>query len=63
MTESVKFTDRWLRVLSLQTVDLGFLYFIFHFHFHFIFPISLFLEQLGLKLEVICYTVTSVTIW
>ena len=47
----------------LQEVD--FIYFIFLSHFYFSFDlllIFLFLEQLGLELEVISHTVTSVTI-
>jgi len=51
-------------VSSSQTVDLVFLYFI-HFYFYFLFVLfSHFsiLEQLGLGLEVIGHTVTSVTI-
>jgi len=52
-------------VSSSQMVDLVFLYFIFYFHFIFIlfsYFLIFLLEQLGLGLEVIGHTVTSVTI-
>ena len=45
-------------MLRLQEVDFIFFYFLSHFHFHFdLFFISLFLEHLGLELEVIDYNI------
>jgi len=49
-----------------RSQEMDFVYFIFLSYFYFSFDlllIFLFLEQLGLGSEVICHTVTSVTIW
>ena len=51
--------------LVSRSQEVDFVYFIFLSHFYFSFDllfIFLFLEQLGLGSEVICHTVTSVTI-